>query len=115
MSPDSEHLQPGFFIKLAEIPDLLEKLEDPEFNQQLSADPRGVLGGLGISFPQDLVPETVSLPPPERIAELNEAARKLRPQAGDEALWFPFFIIWWYPFGFPFAWYPFFVREGDQG
>ena len=111
MTPDP-NVQPGFFIKLAEIPDLLDKLADPEFNEALSADPGGVLAGLGISFPEGLVPETVSLPEPARVSEIRDALETLRPQEGDEFLWFPFFaagFIKW----FPAVWFPFF-RRGEE-
>ena len=32
-------MEPGFFIKLSEIPDLATKLSDPEFNDALRTEP----------------------------------------------------------------------------
>ena len=98
----------GFFIKLSEIPDLASKLEDPEFNEQLRTRPASVFADYGIHIPEGLIPATVELPSPERIAEIREAMAVLE---GDDRLDFP-----WFPWIFrpDFPWFPFpwFLRGG---
>ena len=66
-------MEPGFFIKLSEIPDLATKLSDPDFNEQLRSDPRQVFEDYGIDIPEGLIPETVDVPSPDRIDAIREA------------------------------------------
>jgi hypothetical protein len=116
VNPDPELPQPGFFIKLAEIPNLLEELQNPDSDVRsgLETNAPELLQSLGISVPPGLVPDQVTLPPAERVTEIVEALNKLKTQAGDEFFWFPWFaiggggILW-----FPFAWFPFFSGEGE--
>ena len=108
-------MEPGFFIKLSEIPDLASRLEDPGFNDRLRADPASVFTELfaeyGIAIPEGLIPdpEELQLPSAERIAEIRDAMAVLEGDDGKDFPWFPFIFrpaIPWFPGPwFPFPWF----------
>ncbi len=109
-------MEPGFFIKLTEIPDLASKLEDPEFNERLRTDPASVFAEHGIDVPPELIPDTVELPSAERIVEIKEALAVLGDNRADFP-WFPWifqpsddaFLPW-----FMLPWFPFLFGSGES-
>jgi hypothetical protein len=108
-------VEPGFFIKLTEIPDLASKLEDPEFNERLRTDPASVFADYGIDVPEGLIPETVELPSVGRIAEIKDAMAVLAGQGDEEQFWFWFVLRPDFPLSpFPFPWFPWFRRGGGE-
>jgi hypothetical protein len=104
-----------FFIKLSEIPDLAERLQDPEFNDRLRTNPGDVFAEYGINIPPNLIPDEVNLPSPARIAEIRDILGAIS-EGGedDEMFWFPFILAPKNPW-FPFPWFPWFRGGGDVG
>lgn len=107
-------MEPEFFVKLSEIPDLASKLEDPEFNSRLRTDPASVFAEYKIDIPPELIPETVELPDAERIAEIRALLMAqlavLEGVDRSEFPWFPWIFrpeIAEMPW-FPFPWFPWF-------
>jgi hypothetical protein len=71
--------------------DFLERLEwDDEFRGRLTEAPRDVFGEYGIEIADELVPERVTLPEKEQIAELHaaiEGTSELRIPINGAIMW----------------------------
>jgi hypothetical protein len=108
-------MEPGFFIKLSEIPDLATRLADPDFNDRLRADPASVFAEYGIAIPEGLIPdpEELQLPSTERIAEIKRAIALLEGDDGEDFPWFPFIFPVAIPW-FPGPWFWPWIRRPDS-
>lgn len=106
-----------FFVKLSQIPDLADQLEDPDFQTRLKTDPAGVFADYGITIPPHLIPapEDMHLPSPDRIAAIKSILAGLSEGEDDEEMfWFPFILRPQIPW-FPFPWFPWFRGGGERG